>query len=44
MLKTGDSSWEAMIPEELAEIIKRRGLFSHAPRTRVGVDSGYFLC
>ena len=31
-LKTGDASWEAMVPEEVAEIIKRRGLFGHAVR------------
>jgi hypothetical protein len=31
-LKTGDSSWETMVPEEVAEIIKRRGLFGHAAR------------
>jgi len=31
-LKTGDSSWENMVPEEVAQIIKRRGLFGHAVR------------
>jgi hypothetical protein len=31
-LKSGDSSWETMVPEEVAEIIKRRGLFGHAVR------------
>ena len=31
-LKKGDSSWETMVPEEVAEIIKRRGLFGHAVR------------
>jgi hypothetical protein len=31
-LKTGDASWEAMVPGEVAEIIKRRGLFGHALR------------
>jgi hypothetical protein len=31
-LKAGDSSWEAMVPEEVAGIIKRRGLFGHASR------------
>ncbi|HEY5282546.1 MAG TPA: TonB-dependent receptor [Polyangia bacterium] len=31
-LKAGDSSWEAMVPEEVVRIIKRRGLFGHASR------------
>jgi hypothetical protein len=31
-LKAGDSSWEAMVPEEVAQIIKRRGLFGHTTR------------
>ena len=31
-IKTGDSSWETMVPEEVAEIIKRRRLFGHAAR------------
>jgi hypothetical protein len=26
-IKAGDSSWEQMVPEEIAEIIKRRGFF-----------------
>jgi hypothetical protein len=29
-IKTRDSSWESMVPEEVAEIIRRRGLFGHA--------------
>jgi len=31
-LKSGDSSWEAMVPAEVADLIKRRGLFGHALR------------
>jgi len=31
-LKIGDASWEAMVPEEVAELIKRRGLFGRATR------------
>jgi hypothetical protein len=31
-LKANDASWEAMVPEEVADIIKRRGLFGHAAR------------
>ncbi len=31
-LKAGDSTWETMVPEEVAEIIKRRGLFGRAAR------------
>jgi hypothetical protein len=31
-LKTGDASWEAMVPEEVAQIIKQRGLFGHTLR------------
>jgi hypothetical protein len=26
-IKDGDSSWEEMVPAEIAEIIKRRGFF-----------------
>jgi hypothetical protein len=29
-LRAGDASWEAMVPNEVADIIKRRGLFGHA--------------
>jgi len=31
-LKARDPSWEAMVPEAVAEIIKRRGLFGQTPR------------
>ena len=27
LIKAGDPSWEAMVPSEIAEIIKRRGFF-----------------
>jgi hypothetical protein len=27
LIKAGDSSWEQMVPTEIAEIIKRRGFF-----------------
>ncbi len=28
-IKSGDSSWEGMVPKEIAEIIKQRGFFGH---------------
>ncbi len=31
-LKASDPSWETMVPEEVADIIKRRGLFGQAAR------------
>ena len=31
-IKAGDSAWEGMVPADIAEVIKRRGLFGHAKR------------
>jgi hypothetical protein len=30
-IKTGDASWEDMVPPEIAEVIKRRGFFDYRP-------------
>jgi hypothetical protein len=32
LIKEGDPAWEAMVPDEIAEIIKRRGFFGHGAR------------
>jgi hypothetical protein len=30
-IKSGDASWEDMVPPEIAEVIKRRGFFGYRP-------------
>lgn len=32
-IKLGDARWEAMVPPEIAEVIKRRGYFDYRPRS-----------
>jgi hypothetical protein len=35
-LKANETSWEDMVPEEVADIIRRRGLFGQAARPKTG--------
>ncbi|MCL5945702.1 MAG: TonB-dependent receptor [Planctomycetes bacterium] len=32
-IQTGDASWEAMVPSNVAEIIRKRNLFGHRPQS-----------